>query len=275
VWHTTLRPVALITLGSALIASHARAQDPPPAQAQAPAEAAAAVPKLPPPPPIVEEQLGPILKTTPMQRRPPGPNQTQAESKVLPKDKQGIWVLDFVFKPIRLREVEVSGKRRTYHYMYYRVSNHTGKPRLFVPQFTLVTDTGKRYEDIAGVPQAIDLIKYREDPTVPLYGAVDINGILPPSTKEGVDDTVTGVAIWENVDPEADGFKVYVRGLSDGYQLLTPPGGDKNKRVIRDKTLRIDFVRFGDGRNLREREILLADPPYEWIYWGDRPEAKP
>ena len=139
-----------------------------------------------------------------------------------------------------------------------------------MPQFTLVTDAGKRHEDVAGLPQAITKIQKREDPNIELFGAEEIHGMLPPSTKEGVDDTVSGVAMWENVDPSADGFKIYIRGLSDGYQLLPVPGGDKNKRVIRDKTLRIDFIRPGNAQPLLQRAIQPGDPPYEWIYWGDR-----
>jgi len=265
--------VAWILLGgfATLGNSTASAQQEPAApKAQAPA----ADEKLPVPPPIADEELGPRLKTTPMPRRPPGPNEVRVDSTALPKDREGIWVLDFAFKPVRLTTLEVNGKRKQLHYLYYRVVNRTGKPRMFVPQFTLVTDTGKRYEDVV-LPQAVEKIRKREDPDVDLYNAVDIMGNIPPSTKDGVDDTISGVAIWEGVDPHADGFKVYVRGLSDGYQVIPSASGDKNKPVIRHKTLRLDFIRRGDERNLSEREIQLADPPYEWVYWGDKPDIPP
>jgi hypothetical protein len=90
-------------------------------------------------------------------------------------------------------------------------------------------------------------------------------GMVPPSTKEGIDDAVYGVAVWEGVDPEADRFNNYDRGLSDGYQLIQPPEG--SKPIIRYKTLRIDFIRRGDARHLNEKEIQLLSPPYEWVYW--------
>jgi hypothetical protein len=135
---------------------------------------------------------------------------------------------------------------------------------MFVPQFSLVTDTGKRLED-AVIPQAVPIIQAREDASIPLLGAVNIMGMVPPSTKEGIDDAVYGVAVWDGVDPKADRFSIYVRGLSDGYQLVTPPDG--GKPVARYKTLRIDFIRRGDERDLNEKEIQLNDPPYEWIYW--------
>jgi hypothetical protein len=170
------------------------------------------------------------------------------DAALLPRDKPGIWVLDFAFKPLRMRTVEVPGKgRKLIHYLYYRVVNHTGKPREFVPQFTVITNTGKRYEE-AVLPNAVKIVKAREDPSIPLLGAVDIAGIIPPSTKAGVDDAV-----------------FYVRGLSDGYKDVAPPDG--GKPVAKYKTLRIDLIRRGDDRNLNEKEIEFAEPPYEWMYW--------
>ncbi|WP_406693373.1 hypothetical protein V5E97_20325 [Singulisphaera sp. Ch08] len=267
-----IRVVSIALAFVALGMPSALAQD---AQEQAKPEAAA--PADPPnkgnegakevleqPTPIPDFKLPP-LRTVPVRRGAPSFNVQMVDASLLPRDKEGIWVLDFAFKPVRLITTEIPGKgRRQVHYLYYRVVNHTGKPRVFVPQFTLVTDTGKRYEDTV-LPQAVPIIEAREDPSIPLLGAVNIMGTVPPSTKEGIDDAVFGVAVWEGVDPKADRFNIYVRGLSDGYQLLPSPDG--GKPTVRHKSLRIDFVRRGDDRNLSEREIQLLEPPYEWIYW--------
>jgi len=248
----------------ALAPAWVRAQGPEP-QDRPEGAAPAALPELDHPPPIPDVTLVPPLRTVPVRRGSAGFNVQMVDASLLPRDKEGIWVLDFAFKPVRLRTVELPGKgRRVIHYLYYRVINHTGQPRMFAPQFSLVTDTGKRYEDSV-LPEAVKIIQAREDPTVPLIGAVDIMGMIPPSTKQGIDDAVFGVAVWENVDPKADRFSVYVRGLSDGYQEVPNPSG--GKPIIRYKTLRIDFVRRGDERNLNEREIELLDPSYEWVYW--------
>jgi hypothetical protein len=229
------------------------------------------VPELPVPPPVSEVALVPMLATTPVRPGSAGFNVQMVDAALLPRDKEGIWVLDFAFKPVRLRTIDLPGTgsgtskgRKVIHYLYYRVVNHTGKPRMFVPQFSLVTDTRQRLED-AVIPQAIPIIQAREDASVPLLGAVDIMGMIPPSTKEGVDDAVFGVAVWDGVDPHADRFSIYVRGLSDGHQDVQPPDG--GKPIVRYKTLRIDFIRRGDARNLHEKEIQLNDPPYEWVYW--------
>ena len=263
VHHWTRRGVLSLALGVALLpaSGSARAQD------------------LPAPQPIPKATLGPNLSTHPVRRTSNGFvnqatgktvfNERWIDASVLPRDKQGIWVFDFAFKPIRILTVEVPGKgRRQIHYMYYQAINKTGKPRMFVPQFSLVTDTGKRYEDTV-IPQAVKVIQAREDPTIPLLGAVDMVGMLPASTRQGIDDAVFGVAIWENVDPAADKFSVYVRGLSDGYQASpTAEAAAKTaKPASKFKTLRVDFIRRGDHIDLKEREIQLLDPAYEWIYW--------
>ena len=135
---------------------------------------------------------------------------------------------------------------------------------MFVPQFVMVNEKRQKFEDNV-VPQAIPVIQAREDPSIPVLGAVDIIGMIPPSTKPDVDDAVFGVAVWEKWDPKADRFSIYVRGLSDGYKEVPAPSGDKP--VTKYKTLKIDFIRRGDERNLSEKEIEPAEPPYEWVYW--------
>jgi hypothetical protein len=228
---------------------------------------------LPGPKEVPPATLGPVLPTHPVRKLAGGFvnektrkqvfNEQWIDASLLPGE-QGIWVLDFAFKPVRIITIEVPGKgRRQLHYLYYQVVNHTGKPRMFVPQFSLVPDVGNRVED-AVIPKSVELIQNREDPLIPLLGAVNIMGIVPTSTKQGIDDAVFGVAVWDNVNPAADKFSVYVRGLSDGYKLVDGPDG---KKVPKYKTLRIDFIRRGDQFQLKEKEIQLLDPPYEWVYW--------
>ena len=223
--------------------------------------------ELEPPKPVLDEKLVPVLRTVPVRRDHArrSYNYQVINTVLLPRDKEGIWVLDFAFKPLRIRPVEIPGKgRRSVHYLYYKVVNRTGQPRMFVPQFTMVNEEGKKFEDQV-VPEAIPLIQAREDPTIPVLGAVSVMGIIPPSTKEGVDDAVFGAAAWDNWDPKSDRFSIYVRGLSDGYKEVPNPAG--GKPIVKYKTLRIDFIRRGDERNISEKEIEFNDPAYEWVYW--------
>lgn len=268
-WLSVLGVVSLSWGGAMGQDAPAAGQDPAPAPAPAGAD------EFPPPPSIPVVTLGPTLKTHPIQRAPKGFrnlvdnklrfNEQWIDASVLPRDKKGIWVLDFAYRPLRIITIEDEKGRRDVHYMYYQIINRTGEPRMFVPQFTLVTDTGKRYEDTV-LPKAVDRIKLREDPTITkLYGAVDVMGMVPPSNKMGVEDAVFGVAIWDGVDPHADKLTVFVSGLSDGYK--TDPGvNEADKSVTRYKALKIDFIRRGDEHGAHEREITPAEPPYDWTY---------
>ena len=108
-------------------------------------------------------------------------------------------------------------------------------------------------------PRRSRSIQVREDGSIPILGAVNVMGMIPPSTKPNVDDAVFGVATWEKWDAKSDRFSIYVRGLSDGYKEIPAPSG--GKPTVKYKTLRIDFIRRGDERNIHEKEIQLADPP--------------
>jgi hypothetical protein len=233
---------------------------PPPAQGAAPV-----VEKLPGPPPTPEVTLVPDLRTIRVPHDRTVFNVQMVNAALLPRDKEGIWVLDFAFKSLRIKTVDIPGKgRRLVYYLYYKVSNRTGKPRIFIPEFVMVNEAGEKFEDNV-IPQAVPLIQAREDATIPLLGAVNIMGMIPPSTKPDVDEAVYGVATWDKWDPKADRFSIYVRGLSDGYKEVASPSG--GKPTVKYKTLRIDFIRRGDERHVHEKEIFLNDPPFEWVYW--------
>jgi hypothetical protein len=213
---------------------------------------------------IPEFKLDRVLPTVAVAHDRPKFNIQMVSAALLPRDKQGIWVLDFSFKSLRIVTVDIPGKgRRQIHYLYYKVVNRTGAPRMFAPQFIMVNEKGDRFEDSV-LPQAIPLIQTREDAAIPVQGAVNVIGMIPPSTKPNVDDAVFGVAAWEKWDPKSDRYSIYVRGLSDGYKEVPTETG---KPVARYKTLKIDFIRRGDEHNLNEKEIELRDPSHEWVYW--------
>ena len=96
------------------------------------------------PDPIPEVKLVPDLHTIPVPHDRPAFNVQMVNASLLPRDKEGIWVLDFAFKPLRIKTVDIPGVgRRQVHYLYYKVVNRTGKPRMFVPQFIMVNEAGR------------------------------------------------------------------------------------------------------------------------------------
>src|SRR5262249_38703105 len=84
---------------------------------------------------------------------------------------------------------------------------------------------------------------------------------------------VSGVAIWDDVSPEAIRYSVFVSGLSNGWSI-------DDRGVIRRKTLQLNFKRQGDQYFQDSRDIHFV-PPFEWVYRAstlkasDTPEASP
>ena len=77
-----------------------------------------ALPQLP------EVKLVPDLRTIPVPHDRPAFNVQMVNASLLPRNKEGIWVLDFAFKPLRIRTVDIPGVgRRQVHYLYYKVVN--------------------------------------------------------------------------------------------------------------------------------------------------------
>ncbi|NDH06365.1 hypothetical protein EBX93_10635 [bacterium] len=75
---------------------------------------------------------------------------------------------------------------------------------------------------------------------------------------------VTGVAIWDDVDPDANRFSLFITGLSNGWAVTDPIPPDIEP-VVRRKTLQVNFKRLGDKFNQKSGEIQFI-PPASWIY---------
>lgn len=184
---------------------------------------------------------------------------TEAEQRL----QSDIWTLsEFSFLPPRLINVDIPGRgRRLVWYMVYRIVNRTGEPRLFVPRFQLKTDTGKIYTDVV-LPKAQYVIQATEDPLTPLANSVTVCGLIPPTTDEGVEKAVYGVATWVGVDPETDAFSIFVRGLSNGFRVIDDE--QTGQRIVLRKELELRFARPGDEFEPTSREIRFLEA--QWVY---------
>jgi hypothetical protein len=215
--------------------------------------------------------------------------------------RRDAWYLEFSFKPLRLIQVDmpvVSGnmERRTIWYMVYRVRNlgqnlqpeaeggknervaanpPTTKEIYFHPQFVLESPKlNKAYLDRV-LPLAVDAIQKREDRNRKLLNSVEMSEQPIPLSTPTADNSVWGVATWEYVDPRIDFFSVYVKGLSNAYRFVDPPGayqaGDPpgKGRQFGQKTLKLNFWRPGDERDLNEQDIYFGSPgqvDHEWVF---------
>lgn len=184
-----------------------------------------------------------------------------------------VWVLDFKFKDPRLIKVDIPGRgQRLCWYLWYQVTNYTKEPRTFIPDIELVsydknlTPTVHRDQIL---PRVQDAIKKVEDPTgyYDIKNSVTISANpIPVSRQEAAAKAVTGVAIWDAVDPEANRFSIFVAGLSNGW-ALTDPIPPETQPVVRRKTLQLNFRRLGDKYYQKSEEIKFVGPA-QWIYRG-------
>jgi len=202
------------------------------------------------------------------------PHQHSAKPDINVEDKDDvrkpdgkIWVLDFKFYSPRLITVNIPGRgRKLCMYLKYQVINNTTEPHVFIPDFELVTlDKPGVYHDQV-LPEVQDAIRLVEDPTgyLNLKNSVTIaDKPIPPSKPLAKPTVINGVAIWDNVDPDASRFSIFVSGLSNGWSLAEVP--PDNKQIVRRKTLQMNFKRLGDKFYQHSGEIHFV-PPVEWIY---------
>jgi hypothetical protein len=189
-------------------------------------------------------------------------NEREVRKETNVQDKEGIWVLDFRFKDPRLITVDIPGRgRKVVWYLWYQVVNNTNDSRTFIPEFELVThDKPGVYHDQV-LPRVQDAIRRVEDPTqlLDIKNSVTIaSEPIVPSKKDAYPRAVTGVAMWDDVNPDSNRYSIFVSGLSNGWSI------DDNK-VVRRKTLQLNFRRVGDRFLMDSREIRFV-PPAEWMY---------
>lgn len=212
--------------------------------------------------------------------------------------RRTIFGLELTFKAPRMIWVDVpqaGGKmqRKLVWYLLYKVKNPGGQvttvpqpdgtfkvekldePILFEPQFVLESlEYKKAYLDRL-IPVAVEAIRKKEDPARRLLDSVEISAKPIPVSTDRTDNSVWGVATWEDIDPRIDFFSIYVQGLSNAYRWVDPPGAYKKNappgkgRVLTSKTLRLNFWRPGDEFAEDQREIRFGIPgkvDYEWVY---------
>jgi hypothetical protein len=184
-----------------------------------------------------------------------------------------VWVLDFKFKDPRVIKVDVPGRgQRVCWYLWYQVTNFTKQPRVFVPDFEFVTRDKNLVHHDQILPKVQEAISRLEDPSdyLKIKNSVTIAVEPIPPSKPNAPRPVTGVAIWDDVDPEANVYSIFVSGLSNGW-AVTDPIPPSTKPVVRRKTLQLDFKRLGDSNLHRSDEVRFLRS--EWIYRGSQIEV--
>ncbi len=197
----------------------------------------------------------------------------------LPLDKPDVWTLHFRYKApriITLDALDSTGRRvkKIVWYMWYQVYNQSGEPQTFLPEFELVTkDLNTNHLD-QPEPFIVEQLNQIENPTnqerLRLNSSIGISKRpIPVSLPDAFPRVVSGVAVWTDLAekaPKTNKFSVYVTGLSNGLGVEETPTGEK---LIKRKTLQINFLRPTDDKNPQATDIVPDDqngPAERWIY---------
>jgi len=215
--------------------------------------------------------------------------------------QRNIWVMEVSLKPMRMifinRVDPKTGqtKKDQIWYLAYRAINRPLPGRKadddvtpqneveplpgqdkFIPELTLVTYDDPKSQIPSGVyhdvilPAAdrrINAIERRPGDDAVFLDSVSVVRDLPEPVDASaeVQPYVYGVATWKNVDPDADFFKVILRGFSNGYQEVPGPDG---KPIVTRKVLVQKFIRRGDRFDPNQAEFLFDGNP-TWEYQPD------
>jgi len=194
-----------------------------------------------------------------------------------PSEFPSSWQLDFRYPELpQAIEVRVPGQSepQLFWYLRYTVTNHTGEDQVFVPDFTLYTDTGQLIEAGKGVHWTVfEAIKSVHN-DVFLRDTTEMAGKL----LQGEDNAKTGVAIWPDFDPKAGGFDIFIGGLSgEAAQIALPKPVEVNEidvttgqrrtvtktQLVLSKTLRMRFGIVGDAEARATTPVELIQK--DWV----------
>jgi hypothetical protein len=194
------------------------------------------------------------------QQAPPPPLSHTPAQPARAGDQEDVWTLDFRCKDPRAITVDVPGKgRKTFWYLLYSVSSPNGQSHTFVPALELATGAKPDGTPDEVVPKVLDAIRRLEDPSevLEIHDSVTIAAKpLPAARPDTIPKAITGVAIWEDVDPDVKDLTVFVGGLSNAWTV-------DGKAGVRRKTLKLTFARSGEGLH---RGSMRPAAPAEWVY---------
>ena len=139
-------------------------------------------------------------------------------------------------------------------------------PKRFIPHFVLESrEYQKSYLDRI-IPAAQKAIQVRENPGTKLHNSVEMTRAQIPLSDERIERGLWGVVMWEDVDPRIDFFSIYIRGLTNAFEFVDPPGAYRageppgSGRIFTYKTLQLNFWRPGDSVLEHESEIRYGVP---------------
>ena len=184
------------------------------------------------------------------------------------------WELDFKYDDPKVVAIQIPGEPapRVFWFMHYTVTNQTGQDRVFVPQFTIATETGQVIEADKKVPSYI--FEYlKKLLNIPLLkDATGMTGKLA----QGQDNAKEGLAIWSDIDPAAGSMRIFIGsicGETAEIKLPAPitvtemdtqgrPRQVVKEKIVLTKTLQLDYSVPGEAAARVSSPVKLLEKTY-------------
>lgn len=163
------------------------------------------------------------------------------------------WQLDFEHgQPQAIAVTALDGDTHWYWYLPYKVTNHTGEDRLFIPEFTIYTDAGDLLTAGRGVPAYVFAAVQKQIGNDLLESPVQVVGQL----LRGDDYAKQSVAIWPALGHDVDEVTLFIGGLSGETQTIhNPLTGD---RVLVRRTLMLNYRTPGNYPTPENQPVIFA-----------------
>ena len=169
------------------------------------------------------------------------------------------WQLEFKYGPMKQIRLVLPGQSQpqTFWYMPYTVTNNTGRDVDFYPRSYIFTDTGQLIEAMQGV----DALAYPAIAKLLGRELLEEELLIRGKLLQGQENARESVIIWQNFDPQAIAFKVFISGLSNETVWVKDPM--TGKKLSLAKTLQLSYGLGGDRDISAELTAQRLDE--EWI----------
>ncbi len=163
--------------------------------------------------------------------------------------RPGLWTLEVRYEhPQQLVLPWGPGGEQRFWYMIVTVTNRTGADVDFYPKCDLMTDTFQIVPAGRAVPPAVfDMIRQRHASRYPFLESLQS---VPNRILEGEDNARDIAIVWQDFDPQAASFHVFISGLSNETAVVPHPvavDADGNPvPVYLRKTLEANYNLRGD-----------------------------
>lgn len=169
------------------------------------------------------------------------------------------WELDFKHSKPKVISVRLPGEdeRQHFWYMTYTVSNETGEDQYFVPEFTLVTDSGEVLQGNRRVPPPVikTIQNYEGNPL--LERPTELIGRL----LQGPDNARDGMVVWRMPEKNVRNVRIFIAGLSGEIHVVEDP--ETGEEHTLRKTFMLEYRLPGSGEYMHRKEFLFEDS--DWV----------